>query len=158
MDHSGELAERIAETAQRNQLQVAVAESLTGGLLANRLAAAPAAAEWFAGAVVAYSRRVKHAVLGVPAGPVVSEAAALAMADTVAKLLNAQASVAVTGVGGPQRQDGQAPGTVWVAVCHGTQIHATLHHFIDSDPAAVCDRACTQALGALLAALSPSRQ
>jgi Competence-damaged protein len=54
--------------------------SLTGGLLASTFARASGSSEWFRGGVVAYSSMVKYNLLGVPAGPVVSEAAALAMA------------------------------------------------------------------------------
>jgi nicotinamide-nucleotide amidase len=132
---------------------VAVAESLTGGLLSSRLAAASAASEWFCGAVVAYSRRVKHEVLGVPAGPVVSRAAAVAMARGAATLLGADLSVALTGAGGPEPQDGQPPGTVWLAVAHDSQVDVVPHRFDEPDPAAVCDRACREALLALLRAL-----
>ncbi len=154
MDDNRQRAERIAEAAQRRGLTVAVAESLTGGLLASQLAAAPAAAEWFHGGVVAYSRRTKHEVLRVPPGPVVSATAALAMARGVAGLLDADLSVAVTGAGGPDPQDGQPPGTVWIAVSHDDRQHAELHHFAEPDPAAVCERTCTEALNALLTSLS----
>jgi len=147
---SRELAERIAAAARGRRATVAVAESLTGGLLSSRLAEAPAAAQWYRGAVVAYSRHVKHDLLGVPCGPVVSRAAAVAMVRAVAGLLGADVAVAVTGAGGPEPQDGQPPGTVWLAVCRGNAIRATLHRFADPDPATVCERACGQSLIALL--------
>jgi len=147
---SPELAERIADVARRRGVTVAVAESLTGGLLSSRLAAASAASEWFCGAVVAYSRQVKHEVLGVPAGPVVSKAAAVAMARGAARVLGADVSVALTGAGGPEPQDGQPPGTVWLAVWRGDGVRATLYRFGGSDPATVCERACRQALMELL--------
>ncbi len=101
---------------QRSGRSLAVAESLTGGQLSSRLAKLPGASQWYRGAVVAYASEVKHEVLGVRPGPVVSREAALDMAHGAAKLLDASVTIAVTGVGGPDPQDGQPPGTVWVAV------------------------------------------
>jgi nicotinamide-nucleotide amidase len=116
-----ELADRVAELARRHGVTVAVAESLTGGNLAVALAAAPSASEWFRGSLVAYASEVKHDVLDVPDGPVVSADAAAAMARGVRRLLAADLAVGVTGSGGPEPQDGQEPGTVFVAVDDGEQ-------------------------------------
>src|SRR5688572_4998019 len=93
---------------------VAVAESLTGGMLSSRLARREGASDWFRGGVVAYSRLTKERLLGIGDVPVVSEAAARAMAENVARLLSADLAVAVTGVGGPDPEDGVPPGTVWI--------------------------------------------
>ncbi|HEY7948234.1 MAG TPA: CinA family nicotinamide mononucleotide deamidase-related protein, partial [Acidimicrobiales bacterium] len=57
-------------------LTLGLAESLTGGLVSSRLVAVPGASDWFRGSVVSYASDVKYDVLGVPAGPVVSEEAA----------------------------------------------------------------------------------
>ena len=86
-----------------------MAESLTGGLLASRFARAPAASEWFQGGVVAYASSVKFDLLGVPGGSVVSERAATAMVAAAARMFEAAVGLAVTGVGGPERQDGEPP-------------------------------------------------
>jgi nicotinamide-nucleotide amidase len=94
-------------------LTVAVAESMTGGLVASRLVEVPGASEWFRGGVVSYQSRVKFDVLGVPEGPVVSEEAARAMAEGVAKLMDADVGLSVTGVAGPAEQEGQPAGTVF---------------------------------------------
>ena len=58
---------------------------------------------------------VKRELLGVPEGPVVSEAAVRAMAEGVCRLLRADCSVAVSGVAGPASSEGEKPGTVWMA-------------------------------------------
>lgn len=152
MDASDQLAEQVGAAAQRRHVTVAVAESLTGGMLSSRLAAADNASEWFAGGVVAYSRRVKYGLLGVPIGPVVSGPAALAMARGVTKALEAQVSVAVTGVGGPEPQDGKPPGTVWLGVQSDSGSWSGAYRF-DGSPAEVCQQACEQALRALLTEL-----
>jgi nicotinamide-nucleotide amidase len=103
---------------------LAVAESLTGGLVASRLVAVPGASAWFRGGIVSYATDVKHDLLDVPEGPVVSEAAALAMADNVRRRLGADVGLATTGVAGPTEQDGQPPGTVWLATAVGDDVSA----------------------------------
>ncbi|GEL25845.1 competence damage-inducible protein A [Pseudonocardia sulfidoxydans NBRC 16205] len=141
-----------ASSRVRGRRTVAVAESLTGGLVSSALAKAPAASEWFRGGLVAYSGEVKHDVLGVPPGPVVSADAAEAMADGVRKLLSADVAVAVTGVGGPGEQDGCPAGTVFVAVVTADTCR-TEHHRLDGDPGKICAEAVTATLALLLAAL-----
>lgn len=150
--HIDDLAAAISERAQALDATVAVAESLTGGQLCSALAAAPDAAGWFCGGVVAYNAEVKHELLGVPPGPVVSAAAARAMAEGVAATHRSSYSVALTGVGGPDKQDGREPGTVYLAVAGpgGTAVEE-LH--LPGDPADVCRAAILRALEALHVAL-----
>lgn len=105
-------------------LTVAVAESLTGGLVASRMVSVPGSSGWFRGGVVAYDSQVKYDLLGVPEGPVVSEAAAMAMADGVRRLLGADVGLATTGVAGPTEQEGHPPGTVWLGVALGDDVDA----------------------------------
>jgi len=115
--HDDETMEQAVATALlENGLSLAVAESLTGGLVASRLVDVVGASRWFRGGVVAYSSSVKHTVLGVPSGPVVTEAAAVAMADGVQRVLAADVGIGITGVAGPDPQDGAAPGTVFVGL------------------------------------------
>jgi nicotinamide-nucleotide amidase len=97
-------------------LTLAVAESLTGGLMASRLTAVPGASAWFRGGIVSYASEVKRTLLGVGAGPVVSESAAAEMAAGAARVLGADVGLAVTGVAGPDEQEGQPVGTVWVGL------------------------------------------
>jgi nicotinamide-nucleotide amidase len=97
-------------------LTLGLAESLTGGLVASRLVGVPGASDWFRGSVVSYASDVKHNVLGVPDGPVVSVAAARAMADGARRVLGADVGLALTGVAGPDAQEDQMPGTVFVGL------------------------------------------
>lgn len=97
-------------------LSLGLAESVTGGLVAGRITAVPGASKVFRGSVVSYASGVKHHLLGVPAGPVVSEAAARAMAEGAQQALGADVTVALTGVAGPTEQDGMPVGTLCVAV------------------------------------------
>jgi nicotinamide-nucleotide amidase len=141
-----EIAERIAQAARDRGMQIAVAESLTGGLLSNRLAAASKASEWYRGAVVAYASEVKYDLLGVPKGPVVSAEAAEAMATGVCKLMSANIAVAVTGAGGPDPQDGQPPGTAFISIhCDGAS-HTHEIHVDGDDPSDIVLKVCTAAL------------
>ena len=104
---------------------LALAESLTGGLIGSRLTAVPGSSDVFRGGVVSYASDVKFDLLGVPEGPVVSEEAVTAMARGAAKLLNADCAIAVTGVAGPDPLEGQDPGTVWMATLVNGEVQAT---------------------------------
>jgi nicotinamide-nucleotide amidase len=106
----------VGELLVARGLSFAVAESFTGGLIASRVVALPGASRWFRGGVVAYASAVKHAVLDVPEGPVVTPAAAVAMAEGVRRLLGADVGLATTGVAGPDPQEGQAPGTGFAGI------------------------------------------
>jgi nicotinamide-nucleotide amidase len=97
-------------------LTFGVAESLTGGLIASRLVNVPGASAWFRGGVVAYAEQVKFDVLGVPTGPVVTESAAAAMAEGVRTVTRADVGLGITGVAGPEDQEGVPPGTVFVGL------------------------------------------
>ncbi|MCY4452166.1 MAG: nicotinamide-nucleotide amidohydrolase family protein, partial [Immundisolibacterales bacterium] len=97
-------------------LSLAVAESVTGGMVAMRLTAVPGASAVFRGGVVAYASEVKHEVIDVPRGPVVSLDAARAMAAGAARRLGADIGLATTGVAGPDGQEGHAPGTVFLGL------------------------------------------
>jgi len=123
----------------------AVAESLTGGLLVARLAAGDSASKWLRGGITAYQAEVKQRVLGVPPGPVVTEETARAMADGVADLFRADLAVAVTGVGGPDPEEGKPPGTVWIAVRYRQRTSARIHH-LHGDPADICRQTCDRAV------------
>lgn len=101
---------------EERSLTLAVAESLTGGLVASRLVGVPGASRAFAGGIVAYDSEVKFKVLGVPEGPVITLEAAEAMATGVRTLLGASVGIGITGVAGPDSAEGRPPGTVCVAV------------------------------------------
>ncbi|MFE5038306.1 CinA family protein [Streptomyces sp. NPDC056683] len=100
---------------------LAVAESLTGGLVAAEITTVPGASKAFRGSVTAYATELKHALLGVDATLLAQRGAvdpqvAAQMAAGVRKVLGADWGLATTGVAGPEPQDGQPVGTVFVAV------------------------------------------
>ena len=93
-----------------------VAESVTGGLVGGRLTAIPGASRTFRGGVISYASDVKFDVLAVDPGPVVSEEAAIQMAQGAQKVIGADVALALTGVSGPEEQDGKPVGTLCVGV------------------------------------------
>ena len=93
-----------------------LAESVTGGLVGARITSVPGSSEVFKGAIVSYATEVKQSVLGVSPGPVVSESAALEMAQGARRLLDCDVALALTGVAGPAEQDGMPPGTLCVGL------------------------------------------
>lgn len=96
-------------------LTLGLAESLTGGMIASRLAGVEGASHVLRGGVVSYASAVKFEVLGVPEGPVVTEETAIAMAEGACRLLGSDVAIATTGVAGPAPMEGVAPGTAFLA-------------------------------------------
>ncbi|MFI8404806.1 CinA family protein [Streptomyces sp. NPDC090109] len=115
-----EAARVLALLAERGQT-LAVAESLTGGLVAAELTGVPGASASFRGSVTAYATALKHELLGVDEALLAERGAvdpevASQMAAGVRARLGADWGIATTGVAGPDPQDGQPVGTVYVAV------------------------------------------
>ena len=113
---------------------VAVAESLTGGLVLSTLVNPAGASRVVVGGVVVYSTDVKASVLGVDAGLLaergaVDAAVAVQMADRVRAQFGATIGLSTTGVAGPDPQDGVVVGTVFVAVVSDRGDSVEEHHF-----------------------------
>ncbi|MGW0806870.1 CinA family protein [Nonomuraea sp. NPDC002799] len=111
----------LLELLVRQDATVAVAESLTGGLIGATITSVSGASRAFRGGVTSYATDLKHSLLGVPQELLRREGAvhpdvAAAMAAGVARLCAATYGVAVTGVAGPEPQDGKPVGLVHVAV------------------------------------------
>ena len=106
----------VLDLCRQRGLTLAVAESVTGGLVGGRLTDIPGASEVFVGGVVSYATSVKQQLLGVSDGPVVSELAAREMAAGVRERLVADVGLSLTGVAGPDEQDGEPAGTLFVGM------------------------------------------
>jgi nicotinamide-nucleotide amidase len=118
---SGASALDVVDRLRLSGQTVAVAESLTGGLLCATIVDVPGASDVLRGAVVAYTAEVKCDVLGVDRELVdrvgtVDADVAVQMAEGVAELLGATWGLATTGVAGPEPSEGKEVGTVHVAV------------------------------------------
>ena len=112
----------IAQRLLARKLTLGLAESLTGGLIASRLVNVPGASQWFRGGIVSYASDVKFDLLQVSRGPVVSAATAEEMARGAQELLSCDVAMAVTGVAGPDEQEGEPVGTVFVGLALGSVI------------------------------------
>lgn len=122
-------ASELLETLATKGLHLALAESLTGGLLTSKLVDIPGSSRVILGSIVAYQNDLKIGLLDVSrdlidtVGPVDAQVA-LQMAVGVRGLLAEKSSidsasvigVSTTGVAGPSEQGGQAPGTAYVGV------------------------------------------
>jgi nicotinamide-nucleotide amidase len=146
------MEDAVAQRLLARGLTLAVAESLTGGLMASRLVNIVGASTWFRGGVVSYSSDVKFDLLGVPRGPVVSPTAAEAMASGVRTLLGSDVGLSVTGVAGPDEQDGQPAGTVFVGIAMADRVqHVALR--LPGDRPRIRSYSAISALDALRRAL-----
>jgi competence/damage-inducible protein CinA-like protein len=146
------MEQEVLELVRTQGRTLATAESVTGGLIAARLTDVPGASDVFRGSVVSYASDVKFDVLDVPEGPVVTEEAAVAMAEGACRVLGASCAVATTGVAGPDEQEGQRVGTVWLGICIDGRAEAHLVH-LPGDRRRVRDFACISALHLLRARL-----
>ena len=155
-------AARVLELLRASGRTLAVAESLTGGLLVDAFVRVPGASAVLHGGVVAYATPVKHSLLGVDAalldaeGPVHPEVARQ-MADGVRRAVAvdgrpADVGLSTTGVAGPDPQGGRPPGTVFVGVAVGERILAARGD-LPGDRAAVREATVELAVATLLRAL-----
>lgn len=140
-----DLATRVGDLLSASGRTIAVAESLTGGMLVQALAKAQGSGDWLLGGVVAYASSVKHGLLGVSAEHVVSPESAEQMAVGVRDRLGADVAVAVTGVAGPDRQEGRPPGEVWIGVDDGAESRASLYQTSGS-PTEIVEQTVAEAL------------
>ena len=124
------LVEVVARLFRERQLTLAVAESCSGGMLAEMITSLAGSSEYFRGGFVSYSEQAKIETLGVPAETirdhtVYSAETAEQMALAARRKLNTSLGVGITGVAGPDGGTEQTPvGTVFVALADqaGTQV------------------------------------
>jgi nicotinamide-nucleotide amidase len=156
-----ELARQVHVLLQARGRTVAVAESLTGGLVAAALTDIPGASASFRGGIVSYATELKASLLGVDAAMLARHGAvyapvAAAMADGVRTRLGASYGLATTGVAGPDPQDGQPVGTVHIAVsAAGDTVVRTVA--LSGDRIQIRRLSVERALGLLLGRLGEER-
>ncbi|MDH6180686.1 nicotinamide-nucleotide amidase [Microbacteriaceae bacterium SG_E_30_P1] len=153
----------IISLLRERGLTLAVAESLTGGMLVARLIDVPGASNAVLGGVVAYDTRLKHSVLGVDSellaerGPVDGDVARQ-MADRVRTVLAvdgrpADVGVATTGVAGPDPQGDAPVGTVYIGIAVGNVV-SSRRVMLSGDRHAIREATVSEALLSLAEALT----
>lgn len=150
------LARQLGETLTARRALLAVAESCTGGALAQACTAIPGSSDWFERGFVSYSNLAKREMLGVKTDVLahygaVSEQTVRAMAQGALANSRAQCAVAVTGIAGPSGGTPDKPvGTVWFAWAADRQETVTRKHRFSGDREAVRRQSVAIALEGLL--------
>ena len=121
-EENGALEAIVANQLTEKGLTLSIAESCTGGALAERLTSIPGASQYFKGSIVSYATQTKTNVLKVDktlieTHSVVSDAVARAMAENAKDLFQTDYAIATTGNAGPAKGDADAEvGTVYIAI------------------------------------------
>ncbi len=113
------IADAFGESLRERGLTVAVAESLTGGLMGSQLSLCGGSSDFFKGGLITYATESKRGLLGLDEGLLlgpgaISLEAAAAMAEEGARRFSASVGLSATGVAGPAEQEGKAVGTVFL--------------------------------------------
>lgn len=153
-----ELAPLVVAGLTRRGERVALAESCTGGMVAEMLTGVPGSSNVFELGVVAYGNEAKTGIVGVPAELLashgaVSEPVACALADGIRRLGRATWGIGITGIAGPTGGTEEKPvGTVWMALS-GPGATRTLHRVFRGDRDGVRRTAAYEALDLLRRAM-----
>ena len=122
----GESLEEIVNYyLQMRNAKLAVAESCTGGMIAERITSVAGSSRSFLGGAVVYSNELKTLFADIPPAMIeqhgaVSKEVAVALADNIRELCNADIGVGVTGIAGPGGGSEEKPvGLVYIAVSNG---------------------------------------
>ncbi|MCK4982425.1 MAG: CinA family nicotinamide mononucleotide deamidase-related protein, partial [Victivallaceae bacterium] len=134
-DNKLSLVEEISERLRGLSYTLGTAESCTGGMIAAAITDLPGSSQIFSGSIVSYSNAVKTKLSGVPQeilethGAVSSECVS-AMVSGVAKALDVDAAIAVSGIAGPDGGTDEKPvGLVYIAALLHDKIIVSKHIF-----------------------------
>lgn len=127
-----EFARAVVLVCDYAGVTIAAAESMTGGLITELLTSVPGASSVLRGGVTAYASDLKVSVLNVDAaliakGGAIQAEVAIRMAHGVAELMKADIGLGISGVAGPEPQDGAPVGTVHVAVVDRKKDSSRVH-------------------------------
>lgn len=117
----------LADLLKRSHKTVAVAESITGGMISARLTSLPGSSEFFIGGLVSYSTRIKIQELGIPGSVFAKEGAvsstvAEQMAEGIRRRFKTDIGIGITGAAGPDPVPPAPVGQVFIAVSIGQKI------------------------------------
>jgi len=160
------VAAQVIAGLRSRGLTIAVAESLTGGLLTAGLVGVPGASAALLGGVVAYNTAIKHSVLGVDAALLAAEgpvhprvAEQMAAGVRTALAVDGRAAdigISTTGVAGPGPQDGTPAGTVYLGFAVGASA-TSVRLQLDGDRAHIRSAVVSESLSRLVALLADLR-
>jgi nicotinamide-nucleotide amidase len=148
----------VGQMLAERGLTLAVMESCTGGLLADEITNVPGSSRYFRGGIVSYATEVKE-LMGVDPAiieehGVISDETAAGMAAAVRERLMADVGIGITGVAGPDSQDGKPVGEVHIAVAGGKKVpDQSLNFVFGQGREQIKRRAVTQATMLLRRAL-----
>lgn len=138
-------AQEVVQMLETRGMKLAIAESLTGGLLTSNIVEIAGASKVLLGSVIAYQSTLKTTMLGVNASLLSSRGAvdpevAIQMAEGIRSRLSLQLMIpteeilglATTGVAGPEEQDGKPAGTVFIAISGAKGVRVWEHGFSGS--------------------------
>ncbi len=129
---------RLVKALLENNMNLATAESCTGGMIASKITSVAGSSGCFDCGVVTYSNEYKHKLIGVGEDTLakygaVSEETALEMCKGVRELANANIGISVTGIAGPTGGTPDKPvGTVWIGIC-GENVHKAFQFLFSGD-------------------------
>jgi len=154
-----ELSRDLSAKASKRGVEIATAESCTGGLIGAAITSSPGSSKIFRGSIVAYHNDVKINQLGVEPEAIlaygaVSEIVAEQMARGCRTKLNVDIAISVTGIAGPSGGSEDKPvGTIWFGIATKNSIQTKQYDFPNLSRNKVRDAACLAAMELFLAAL-----
>ncbi len=152
MKNLEQLAKEVGEKFKSRDLKLVTAESCTGGGLAYVITSIPGSSAWFERGFVTYSNASKEELLGVNPATLaaygsVSAQVAQEMAEGALRHSQAEVSIALTGIAGPEGGSLEKPiGTVWIACANTRAITQSTHHLFTGDRTFVREHSIEAAL------------
>ena len=149
------LQKEVGKTIKAKGKTLAIAESVTGGLVGSLITDVPGSSEFFLASLVAYSNEAKTRLLAVnettlQASGTVSEETVREMAEGVRGVVGADIGAACTGIAGPKGGDSSRPvGTVWFAVTDGFK-HLTEKRVFEGSRIEIKRQAAERLLGLIV--------
>ena len=115
------IEQKTAELLMKHQKTISSAESLTGGLFADKMVDTPGISSAFKGAIVCYAPEIKEHILHIPEAIIqeegtVSEKCAELLARNVSNVMKTDIGISFTGAAGPDSLEGHPPGTVYIGL------------------------------------------
>src|SRR5699024_2435088 len=149
------LEQVVLTLLQQHSLTISAAESLTGGLFADKLVTQPGTSDVFTGGVVCYSKTVKEQILQVKSEiteeyGTVSKECAEALATNVKRVIPSDIGISFTGVAGPDKEEGREVGTVFIGLDLADQPVRVEHHQFHGDRQQIRYRAVLKGIEMLL--------